>query len=202
MTVVHPQVLLDYWIGDADQNPDLAKAKNKLWFQKSEATDADIAALFSPTMGALSAGLAHDWAIEDPKHRLAAIIALDQFSRNVFRDTPGAFENDPLALALSLDGMERGEDTSLAEVERMFTYLPLEHSEDPDMQTLSIEKFTQLAAEARPEFQALADNVLDYAHQHKDVIDEFGRFPHRNAILGRESTPDELAYLAKPGAGF
>jgi len=202
MTITHPQVILDYWIGDADTDADEAKTKNKLWFRKSAATDADIAALFSPTMGALAAGLANDWAAEAPKHRLAAIIALDQFSRNVFRDAPGAFENDPLALALALDGIERGEDTALSEVERMFTYLPLEHSEATDMQALSIEKFTSLAADARPEFQAIADNVLDYAHQHKAVIDQFGRFPHRNVILGRDSTPEELAYLAKPGSGF
>ncbi|MEL7231597.1 MAG: DUF924 family protein [Pseudomonadota bacterium] len=197
-----PQDVLDYWLGDATHNAKAADAKMKLWFQKSAATDADIADRFLNLMAPLADGLAHDWADQGPSHRLAAIIALDQFSRNLFRDSKQAFANDPLALHLTKDALAKGEDKTLSEVESIFLYLPLEHSEDMADQDLSVQKYTELAQDARPAFKALCENTLDYAIRHRDVIDQYGRFPHRNAILKRPNTDAETDYLSQPGAGF
>lgn len=200
--IVPPEDVLGYWIGPAAEDALVADAKNALWYRKDFETDREIARLFLPTMAALSAGLADDWAARGAKPRLAAVIALDQFSRNVFRDQPEAFENDDQALSMALLGIALGLERDLCEVERAFLYMPLEHSEDPDMQDRAVKHFKALHDEARPEFKTLTANWLDYAHRHKAVIDQFGRFPHRNAILGRESTPEEQTYLSQPGAGF
>ena len=194
--------MLDYWLGDAKNDAEAADEKMKLWFKKSETTDADIAEHFLDLMAPLANGLAQEWADQGLQQRLAAIIALDQFSRNLFRDTKHAFANDPLALSLTKDTLSKGEDARLSEVERIFLYLPLEHSEDMADQDLSVHKYTELAEDARPAFKALCENTLDYAIRHRDVIDQYGRFPHRNAILKRTNTDAETDYLSQPGAGF
>lgn len=200
--VLLPEDVLGYWIGPAANDASVAEAKQALWFRKSFETDREIARAFLPTMAALSAGLADDWARRGIRPRLAAIIALDQFSRNVFRGQPEAFENDEQALSLALLGIALGLERDLSEVERAFLYLPLEHAEEADMQARCVTLFEALLDEAREEFKPLVENWLDYARRHKDVIDRFGRFPHRNAILGRENTAEEAEYLSQPGAGF
>ena len=197
-----PLDILEFWVGEAREDPVEADTRHKLWFGKSAETDRVIAGRFLVTLAELASGLAHDWARRGPRARLAAIIALDQFSRNIFRDTAGAFENDPLALALAKRGIEAGEDVSLSEVERIFYYLPLEHSEALDDQDMSVRLFEQLVDDARPGFADLAASTLDYAIRHRDVIVRYGRFPHRNAALGRMNTPEEEDYLSQPGAGF
>ncbi|MEO0818075.1 MAG: DUF924 family protein [Pseudomonadota bacterium] len=202
MTVVSPDDILDDWIGPAAHDAVLAEARKRVWFGKSDAVDRDLEARYLPTIEALAAGLAETWAERGPRPRLAAIIAMDQFTRNIFRDTPNAFSLDSRALGLAKEGLVLGQDRELTEVEQMFFYLPLEHSERAADQQLSVDLFTRLAESARPPFKALVDDTLDYAHKHKAVIDQFGRFPHRNVILGRESTPEETAYLSQPGAGF
>lgn len=202
MSLVRPEDILAYWIGPADNDAGALEARHKLWFGKSDAADIEIAERFVPTLAALASGLAEDWAENGPHPRLAAIIALDQFSRNIFRGRAAAFENDRLALGLAKDGLMRGEDSGLSEVERAFFYLPVEHSERAADQVLSVQLFERLAEDARPEFRGFAETCLDYARQHKAVIDRFGRYPHRNAALGRQNTPEEEAYLAEPGAGF
>ena len=202
MSLATPQEVLDFWIGACTVDATALEPHNTLWFIKSEETDAGIADRFLATLDALASGKAKDWADTGPHGRLAAIIVLDQFSRNVFRGQAAAFENDALALDLARAGLALGEDAGLAEVERVFFYLPFEHSEDAADQTLSVELFERVVADARPEFRAYAETVLDYARRHKDVIDRFGRFPHRNAILGRTNTPEEATYLAEPGSGF
>lgn len=202
MSLVTPQEVLDFWIGACTEDPSALEPHNKLWFIKSDITDAGIADRFLKTIEALACGQASDWADTGPHGRLAAIIVLDQFSRNVFRGQPAAFENDALALDLARTGLALGEDAGLAEVERVFFYLPFEHSEDAADQALSVEVFERVVQEARPAFRAYAENTLDYARRHKAVIDRFGRFPHRNAILGRANTSEEAAYLAEPGSGF
>lgn len=199
---LEPDDVLGYWVGPAQDDPAVAQAKSALWFRKSFETDREIASHFLPTMAALASGLAHDWAQAGPRGRLAAIIALDQFSRNVFRGMPAAFENDALALSLALGGMVTRQDQGFTEVERLFFFLPLEHAEDRDMQTRCVSAMAHTADTARPGFEELATGWLDYAQRHKAVIDRFGRFPHRNAILGRRSTPEEEAFLREPGSGF
>ncbi|WP_084397495.1 DUF924 family protein [Henriciella aquimarina] len=201
MTVT-PETVLDYWIGDTAASPETLEEKGKLWFQKSFETDQEIAKTFVSTLADLAAGLAQDWAARGPRERLAAIIVLDQFSRNIFRDHRFAFKHDPLALALAKEGVGRREDEGLSESERVFLYLPYEHSEDLADQRRSVELFDKLVADAREGFKPFAENVRSYAVAHLEVIEEFGRFPHRNSVLRRASTREEQAYLSQPGAGF
>lgn len=194
--------VLNFWFGRAGESAEAAKAQNLLWFRKSDDTDQEITTRFLPLLTRLSEGEAQQWADTSPLVRLAVIIVLDQFSRNIFRNDKRAFAFDELALKLAKDGLSAGEDKSLREVERIFFYLPLEHSENLPDQTQCVGLFTDLAAASRPEFVELTASTLDYAHQHKVVIDRFGRFPHRNDVLGRASTPEELEYLSQPGSGF
>lgn len=197
-----PADVLAFWIGEASQSPDAFKVQQKKWFNGGPALDAELRTLFLPLLEQLATGpSASDWAETGPHGRLAAIIVLDQFSRNIFRKTPRAFAQDTLALRLCKDGLARGEDAGLPEAERIFFYLPLEHSEDIGDQERSVELIAKLHAEARPGFEAFTKSFLDYAVEHRAAIRQFGRFPHRNAILGRDSTPDELEWLAE-GGGF
>ena len=201
MTLETPESLLDFWIGDAVTSPEAAKAKNKLWFRKSFETDALIAERFLPTLAALAGGLAYDWATRSPHGRLAAIIALDQFPRNLFRGTRAAFELDPVALDLAMHGILLAQDIELAPVERQFFYMPLEHSERLSNQELCVDAFQSALADAPDGFKPHVQDALDYALKHKTVIEKFGRFPHRNTILGRTSSAEELVWLKEHG-GF
>ncbi|MEM9939084.1 MAG: DUF924 family protein [Pseudomonadota bacterium] len=197
-----PGAVLDYWIGAAAHDALVADEKHKLWFKKSFETDRAISERFLPLLTALASGLAQTWAVQAPRARLAAIIALDQFSRNIFRDNALAFAHDKLARGLSKEGLMLGEDAGLSEVEKIFFYIPLEHSEYLPDQDLSVSQYQKLARSSRPAFKPLVDNTLLYAVKHRDVIRDFGRFPHRNAVLKRASTEPEQAYLARPGSGF
>lgn len=197
-----PDSVLYFWFGYAASRPELIADRQKLWFQKSFDTDRLIAHRFLDILARLSAGEALRWAARGPRERLAAIIVLDQFSRNIFRDTPAAFENDGLALSLARAGIAAGEDRKLAPIERWFLYMPLEHAESSTCQRVSIEKFSELAAVAPPEQRTAFMSALDYARRHAAVIRRFGRYPHRNAILGRISSTAEKSFLAKPGSSF
>lgn len=197
-----PQDVINYWIGEASASPDVAEEKHKLWFGKSEETDAEIRERFGDLLETLSdLPSAEDWASRGPRERLAAIIVLDQFSRNLYRDDAQAFEQDELALLLCKDGLVLKQDEALSEVERIFFYLPLEHSEAAEDQVHSVSVYTDLLVESREGFRSLIESTLQYAKAHKDVIDQFGRFPHRNQALGRESTDAEKEWLAE-GGGF
>ncbi|KCZ45702.1 MULTISPECIES: DUF924 family protein [unclassified Hyphomonas] len=197
-----PQDVIDYWIGEASASPDAAGKKHKLWFGKSQETDAEIRKRFGELLETLSdLPSAEDWAARGPRERLAVIIVLDQFSRNLYRDEAKAFEQDSLALLLCKDGLALKQDKGMSEVERIFFYLPLEHSEVPEDQERSVSVFTDLLVESREGFRNLIESTLQYAKDHKKVIDEFGRFPHRNKALGRESTDAEKEWLAE-GGGF
>jgi uncharacterized protein (DUF924 family) len=187
-----PQAVLDYWFG-VPGAPGHGAAR-EFWFRKSESTDAQIRARFGADVEAALAGGRDDW-IGEPRHSLALVLLLDQFTRNIFRDTPRAFAGDPQALALARQLVQRGEDRSLAPIERWFVYLPFEHAESLPMQREALRLFGQLAAEG------YADGLL-WAQKHHDVIARFGRFPHRNAILGRPSSAEELAFLEQSGSRF
>lgn len=201
MTVT-PDSVLDFWFGGTLNDAGALKEKNRLWFQKSFATDRAIADRFVTVLADLAAGQAEEWARKGARQRLAAIIVLDQFSRNIFRGHRFSFTHDPLALSLTMSGLAFNEDQHLTEVERVFFYLPLEHSESLKDQEMSVQQFEKLAREARPAFREFCEMTLDYARKHMEVIERFGRFPHRNAVLRRPSTRDEQAYLSQPGAGF
>lgn len=206
------ETILDFWFGSASNSgsktktagksaQQIAQQQSKLWWSKDENIDRDIRHRFEPTLKALLTGHYNSW-FETPQGRLAAIIVLDQFSRNMYRDNAQAFSQDSLALYWTLQGIRQGEDKKLTPLQRVFFYLPLEHCEQINMQNLAIEKFEQLAADTPESFAELAKGFVSYAHQHREVIARFGRFPHRNALLNRNSSEEELAYLAQPGAGF
>lgn len=177
-----PQTVLRYWFEELTRQQ---------WFQVSAEVDAVIVERFWRTHLELAKGKVAEWR-GSPDDRLAGIIVLDQFSRNIYRGTPLAFAADWMALREARLALEAGADMSVPEERRGFFYLPFEHSESLADQELSVELFAKLG---NAEYH-------DYAERHLAVIREFGRFPHRNVMLGRESNSAELAYLAKPGAGF
>ncbi len=186
--------VLEFWFG-ATGTPE-AGTQRPQWFLKDAAFDAAIAQRFGALIeSALRGALAH-WAAA-PASALAQIVVLDQFTRNAFRGTARAFAGDALALDAAQAMVGAGQDLALPPIRRAFVYLPWEHAESLAMQDEAVRLFTRLAAEA-PGF----DSMLDYAQRHRVVIERFGRFPHRNAQLGRASTPDEIAFLAEPGSGF
>jgi len=163
----------------------------KKWFQKDDALDAAVRARFARTHEHI-ASLTRDDCLTDPQTALAAVIVLDQFSRNIFRGTPRAFASDPQALRLAEAAIDRGFDVEVPEPGRLFFYVPFEHAEDPAAQKRCV---ALMATLADPE-------LATWAEAHKAIIDRFGRFPHRNAILGRDSTVDELDFLTQPGSSF
>lgn len=194
------ETVLAFWMGEAHRNEALGE-RVIFWFTKSEATDAALRERFGETFEAASRGEL-DHLAETPRGRLALLIVLDQFSRNIHRGTPRAFATDARALALALEGFEKGHDRALRPIERLFFYLPLEHAEDLAMQDRAVELFRALRQDAPPGTERFFDGFIDYALRHHEVIAKYGRFPHRNALLGRESTEEERAYLAEPGSGF
>ena len=186
------QTILDFWFGRSgapgygDERPE--------WFRRDAGFDESIRTGFGDAIDAALGGGYADWT--DARGTLARVLLLDQFTRNSFRDTPRAFAGDALALALAREAIERGYDRSLIPVERWFLYMPFEHAEDRAAQAASVDLFTRLRDET-----GLA-GPLRWARRHAEIIHRFGRFPHRNAILGRVSTPEELAFLATPGSSF
>ncbi|HTT11978.1 MAG TPA: DUF924 family protein [Burkholderiaceae bacterium] len=187
-----PRDVLDFWFGPPD-SPEYG-APRDMWFRKSEATDATIRARFGGAVEAALAGERRGWA-NGPRDALALVLMLDQFTRNIFRDTPRAFAGDEQALQVASEVVDRGADRLLIPVERWFIYLPFEHAESLSVQDESLRLFGQLAAEGH-------QDALAWAQKHHDVIARFGRFPHRNRILGRTSSAEELAFLAQPGSRF
>lgn len=189
-----PQVVLDFWFG-APHSAEFGGTR-QAWFRKDLEFDALIALRFGASVRTALAGELRDWDATAASS-LARIVLLDQFTRNMFRDTPRAFAGDSLALAAAQATVSRGDDTALLPVQRAFVYLPFEHAENLGLQQRSVELFTALATQ-----HASLQSMLDYALRHRDVIQRFGRFPHRNALLGRASTADELAFLELPGSRF
>jgi uncharacterized protein (DUF924 family) len=184
---MQPQDVLDFWFNQPPAN----------WFRKNAAFDADVRSRFGATIDVALEGGLRDWDEEGARGVLARILVLDQFTRNAWRETPTSFAGDALALAAAVGLVDSGADMTLSPVQRSFAYMPFEHAEDAAMQARAVALFGKLAAE----HEGFGD-MLDFAHRHSKVIARFGRFPHRNAILGRSSTPDEAAFLTQPGSGF
>lgn len=193
--------VLNYWFGDADDDVVCAEEKSALWWGKSTKVDAEIRQQFESVLQLLVNGGNRYW-LQFPESRLAAIITLDQFSRNIYRNMPTAFAADQLALNWCLSGIAAGLDKQLRPIERVFFYLPMEHAEDLGMQHRCLWQFQQLIEIVPEAHKETFAGFADYAKQHMDVIEQFGRFPHRNAVLRRQSTRAELEYLAQPGSGF
>lgn len=195
-----PQSLHEYWFGGVADD-EAGQRQSRLWWGKDGAVDAELTERFGSLVTAARSGRLEAWN-SNAQGRLALILLTDQLPRNIFRGTPEAFASDPLARQLCLAGLERGDDKALKPIERVFFYLPLEHSESMPDQDHAVRLFTAL-------FQAVPQPVMEqyrgfltFALRHRHVIERFGRFPHRNAILGRQSSPEEEAFLTEPGSSF
>jgi len=186
------QAILDFWFG-APQTATYGTTRG-CWFRKSAAFDAEIRQRFGAPLETALRGGYTDWTA--PRAALARVLLLDQFTRNCYRDSPRAFDGDAQALAAATAVVEQGGDSDLIPVERWFLYMPFEHAESAAAQERSLALFGRLANET-----GLAD-PLAWAEKHAAVIRRFGRYPHRNTILGRESTPEETVFLATAGSNF
>ena len=179
---MQPQSILHFWFEELTP---------KQHFVKDAALDETIRARFGDMLEAAARCELFEWRAT-PEGRLAEIIVLDQFSRNVYRDTPRAFAQDALALVLAQELVASGQARSLPAAQRVFAYMPYMHSESAVIHEQALTLFAQPGME----------NNLDFERRHKAIIDRFGRYPHRNAVLGRTSTPEELAFLSGPGSSF
>ncbi len=194
MATADPQTILDFWFADVTDD-DFMKAMPR-WFRKDPAQDAAIRERFGASVDAAIAGELDHWA-DTPRDALALLILLDQWPRNLFRGSARAFEGDAKARAVAGALVDAGHDQTLSPIERAFVYLPFMHGEAPEQQARALACYQRLSADGGPRFAPF----LDYAHKHADVIEAFGRYPHRNAALGRETTPAEQVWL-DAGGGF
>lgn len=195
------QALLAFWFGRAPLTDAELAERQRRWFSADPAFDAALRGRFGPLVGDAAAGALEPWCAT-PRGRLALILLLDQLPRNLFRGEARAFATDPQALACALAGLEAGHDRALSLVERSFFYLPLQHAEDLAMQERCVALCEALAREAPPARRRSLEDFVVYAVRHRDLIARFGRFPHRNHVLARTSTPAELRHLAEGGERF
>lgn len=196
-----PDSVLEFWFGDDADDAAIAKRQAPLWWEKHPETDRQIRERFGSLVASAERGALASW-LATPEGRLALILLCDQFPRNIWRGTPDAFRFDSLARTWCLDGLATQVDRMLRPIHRVFFYLPLEHAEDPGLQDRCVTLFRALLADVPGSSRETFAGYLDYAVRHQAVIARFGRFPHRNAILGRASTPAELRFLEEPGSSF
>jgi len=195
--------ILGFWFGDLKDGKVPGSEYGKRWWLKDAATDKVIKDTFGGHLEAIKDLRPEDLKLT-PRGSLALIVLLDQFSRNIYRDTPYAFTQDVLALAIALRGMEMGIDRELHPFERIFYYMPLMHSEALELQNLSLKCFINLENEfpESPELNEKLRGSKEYAEKHARIIERFGRYPHRNEILERESTREEKEFLEESGSSF
>jgi uncharacterized protein (DUF924 family) len=192
--------VLNFWFGQGPMDAARLTERSSFWFggggpEAAAARDAEIKSLLEPMLERAARGEFASWA-GSPKRRLALILLFDQVPRNAYRGTAAAFAFDREALALSVEGLQLAADAALEPWERLFFYLPLEHAESMEAQDAALSSFTRLAAEAPPEFRGFCEGLIPYVHKHRDLIKLFGRFPHRNKVLGRADTDAERDWLA------
>lgn len=192
--------VLEFWFGRGPWDKARLDERSRFWFGGGDGPaavaerDALIRAQLEPMLERASRGEFAAWAAS-PKRRLALILLFDQVPRNAYRGSAAAFAFDREALALSVEGLQLAADAALDPLERLFFYLPLEHAESMEAQDAAVASFERLVTEAPPGLKPFCEYTLKFAHQHREIVAKFGRFPHRNQVLGRQSTPDELAWL-------
>lgn len=201
MPAFSPADVLEFWFAPPAEDGDLARAQRRLWWSKDAAVDNMIRDRFALLLAEAAAGRHSGWA-DTPLGRLALIVLFDQFPRNMYRDSPEAFAHDAQARRLAIDGLEIRADQALRPLERVFFYLPLEHAESLELQERSVSLFGALASAVPAAEREIFKGYADYAIRHRDIIARFGRFPHRNRILGRSPTPEEQEFLKQPGSSF
>ncbi len=193
--------LLTLWFGDNPDDSAVAAEKKQLWWGRSPETDETLSERFGTACASAAVGILDHWT-GSPRGRLALILLLDQIPRAIHRGQPESFALDADARKVAAQGLASGADRLLRPIERVFFYLPFEHSEELTDQERSVALFRELADSVPDDDRETFDFFLDYAVRHHAVIARFGRFPHRNAILGRQSTSEEIAFLDQPGSSF
>lgn len=196
-----PDDVHSYWFAGTENDARASAERMSFWFQGSDATDAEVRAKFAAHIQPAADGDYSHWG-RNARECLSLIILLDQFPRNVYRGKAMAFDFDALALGLTIVGVKMGYLDELSPIEQVFFLMPYQHVEDIERQRDGIKLYEAVTEAAPPEWQQLTAGCCDFARQHLEIIEEFGRFPHRNTVLGRTSTPAEQAYIDGGGASF
>jgi len=193
--------VLDFWFKEQELSAPRIDRRMDIWFSEDPVFDHEIEKEFASEVAKASKGQLNHWASK-PRGRLALIILIDQFRRNIHRNTAKAFSKDQLALKLCVQGAMEKADRELAPIQKVFFYMPLQHAESRKVQAKSVELYRRLAETVSPTLRETFMTVAQFAELHKDIIDRFGRFPHRNELLDRENTPEEDEYLAGDAPDF
>jgi len=195
------EAVLSFWFEEQALSAPQIDRRMEIWFGSDPVFDMEIGKEFSNDVELASTGKLNHWA-ESPRGRLALIIMIDQFRRNIYRNTAMAFSKDKLALKYCVEGAMKKHEQDLAPIEKVFFYMPLQHAESRKVQAKSIQIYDRIAASVSPTYQETFETILQFAELHKDIIEQFGRFPHRNTLLNRENTPEEDQYLAGDSPSF
>ena len=193
--------ILSFWFKEQELSAPQIDRRMDTWFGEDAVFDHELEKEFGDDIERACKGELNHWG-DSPRGRLALIILIDQFRRNIYRNTAKAFEMDRFALKLCVEGAMEKKDKGLSPIQKVFFYMPLQHAESAKVQAKSVELFTRLAESVSPTYQETFLTIAQFAELHKDIIDQFGRFPHRNTLLGRENTPEEDEYLAGDSPDF
>lgn len=193
--------ILDFWFREQELSAPQIDQRMDVWFGDDEVFDLECKKEFLDDVNLASDGKLDHWARE-PRGRLALILLLDQFRRNIFRNTAEAFSKDKAALKLCVEGAMEKKDQGLPPIQRAFFYMPLQHSESAKVQAKSVELFIKLAESVSRSYRETFETIAQFAELHRDIIDQFGRFPHRNKLLNRANTPQEDEYLSGDSPDF
>ena len=195
------EAILSFWFKEQELSAPQIDRRMDIWFGEDPVFDHEIKKEFADDVDRACKGKLNHWAAE-PHGRLALILLIDQFRRNIYRNTAEAFSMDRLALKLCVEGAMEKLDRGLTPIQRVFFYMPLQHAESKKVQAKAVELYNRLAESVSKTYQETFLTVAQFAELHKDIIDRFGRFPHRNTLLGRENTPEEDEYLAGDSPDF
>ena len=195
------EAVLAFWFREQALSAPQIDHRMDIWFGEDPVYDHEIEREFKNDVEAASDGRLMHWA-NTPRGRLALILLLDQFRRNIYRGTAKAFSHDKIALKLCVEGAMEKKDSGLSPIEKVFFYMPLQHSESKKVQAKSVALYMRLAEAVTPTYRETFETIAQFAELHVDIVKTFGRFPHRNALLARENTPEEAEYLAGDAADF
>jgi len=193
--------VLTFWFMEKELSAPQIDGRMDIWFGEDQAFDHQVANEFADDVERASEGELNHWAHE-PRGRLALILLLDQFRRNIHRNTPEAFAKDKLALKLCVEGAAEKMDKGLSAIQRAFFYMPLQHAESRKVQKKSCEMYRNLAKGVSPTYKETFDTIAQFAELHADIVEQYGRFPHRNKVLNRTNTAEENKYLAGDAPSF
>ena len=199
--VTRIDAILSFWFKEQELSAPQIDRRMDIWFGEDEVFDAEIKENFANDVELASEGKLIHWAAE-PRGRLALILLLDQFRRNIYRNTADAFAMDKAALKLCVEGAREKKDKGLTPIQKVFFYMPLQHAESAKVQAKAVALYNRLAEAVSPTMRETFLTCAQFAELHKDIIDQFGRFPHRNKLLGRENTPEEEEFLAGDSPDF